>query len=152
MTSVTRLTGGVSPADGADPRTFPVIWNATATIIEANESAGSAVSGLVQDKAGLLTAGSDTVDLDFSTETPLVSRQVSGTAVSVTGSSYEAGVTRTLRLVGGTASATVSVPGDWVFVGGAAGTALGSAVTAIITATAFGTAATDVVAAYAEEA
>ena len=150
--AVTRLTGGVTPADGADPRTFPAIWNATATIIESNESAGSAVPDLVQDKAGVLTAASDTVDLDFSNETPLVSRAVGGTAVTVTGSSYEAGVTRTLRLVGGTVSASVSVPNDWVFVGGAAGTAIGSAVTAIITATAFGTAATDVVAAYADDA
>jgi len=152
MTSVTRLTGGVTPADGADPRTFPAIWNATATIIEANESAGSAVSGLVQDKAGVLVASSDTVDLDFSTATPLVSRAVSGTAVSVTGSSYEAGVTRTLRILGGTVVASLSVPSDWVFVGGAAGTSIGTGVTAIITATAFGTVATDVVAAYAVEA
>ena len=35
MTSVTRLVGGVSPADPADPRTFPAIWNATADQIEA---------------------------------------------------------------------------------------------------------------------
>jgi hypothetical protein len=38
MTSVTRLVGGVTPADPTDPRTFPAIWNATADIIEANES------------------------------------------------------------------------------------------------------------------
>ena len=149
MTSVTRLTGGVTPADGADPRTFPAIWNATATVIESNESAGSAV---LQDKAGVLVADSDTVELDFSTETPLVSRSVSGTAVTVTGSSYEAGVTRTLRILGGSSEASLTVPGDWVFVGGAAGTSIGSGVTAVITATAFGTAATDVVAAFAVEA
>lgn len=47
MTSVTRLIGGVTPADGADPRTFPAIWNATADIIEANETAAD-------DKAPLL--------------------------------------------------------------------------------------------------
>ena len=35
MTSVTRLIGGVTPADPADPRTFPAIWNATADQIEA---------------------------------------------------------------------------------------------------------------------
>ena len=35
MTSVTRLVGGVSPADPTDPRTFPAIWNATADQIEA---------------------------------------------------------------------------------------------------------------------
>jgi hypothetical protein len=32
--SVTRLTGGLTPADGGDPRTFPAIWNATADYIE----------------------------------------------------------------------------------------------------------------------
>jgi hypothetical protein len=37
--TVTRLIGGITPGDGADPRTFPAIWNATANLIEANESA-----------------------------------------------------------------------------------------------------------------
>jgi hypothetical protein len=32
--SVTRLSGGLTPADGGDPRTFPAIWNATADLIE----------------------------------------------------------------------------------------------------------------------
>ena len=36
--AVTRLSGGLSPADGSDPRTFPAIWNATATDIEAAEA------------------------------------------------------------------------------------------------------------------
>jgi hypothetical protein len=35
---VTRLSGGLTPADGADPRTFPAIWNATAVSIEATEA------------------------------------------------------------------------------------------------------------------
>ena len=33
--SITRLSGGLSPANGSDPRTFPAIWNATATALEA---------------------------------------------------------------------------------------------------------------------
>ena len=33
--SVTRLSGGNTPADGSDPRTFPAIWNSTASIIES---------------------------------------------------------------------------------------------------------------------
>jgi hypothetical protein len=32
--SVTRLTGGLTPGAGGDPRTFPAIWNATADYIE----------------------------------------------------------------------------------------------------------------------
>jgi len=33
--SLTRLSGGNTPADGSDPRTFPAIWNASATAIES---------------------------------------------------------------------------------------------------------------------
>ena len=32
--SLTRLSGGTSPADGSDPRTFPAIWNSSATSLE----------------------------------------------------------------------------------------------------------------------
>lgn len=35
---VTRLSGGLTPANGADPRTFPAIWNATAVDIEAAQA------------------------------------------------------------------------------------------------------------------
>jgi hypothetical protein len=101
---------------------------------------------------GVTTATSDTVALDFSTGDGFVSRQVGGTAVVVTGANYTAGATKTVRFVGGAAVASLDVPADWVFVGSAAGTALGTAVTAVISATAFGTAESDVVAAFAEEA
>tara|TARA_R110000868_G_C10363151_1_gene717550 strand:+ start:45 stop:359 length:315 start_codon:yes stop_codon:yes gene_type:complete len=33
--AITRLSGGTTPADGSDPRTFPAIWNTTATALEA---------------------------------------------------------------------------------------------------------------------
>ncbi len=35
MVDITRLSGGNTPADGGDPRTFPAIWNATATSLES---------------------------------------------------------------------------------------------------------------------
>jgi len=101
---------------------------------------------------GVTAAGSDTVALDFSTGDGFVSRAVGGTAVVVTGSDYTEGATKTVRFVGGTAVASLSFPAEWTFVGSAAGTALGTAVTAVVTATSFGTAASDVVAAFAEEA
>ena len=101
---------------------------------------------------GVTAAGSDTVALDFSTGDGFVSRAVGGTAVVVSGSNYAAGRTKTVRFVGGTAVASLDVPSDWTFVGSAVGTAIGTAVTAILTATAFGTAESDVVAAWAEEA
>jgi hypothetical protein len=45
--SITRLIGGLTPADGSDPRTFPVIWNTTADLIESIEND-------VDDRAPLL--------------------------------------------------------------------------------------------------
>ena len=47
--SLTRLSGGNTPADGSDPRTFPAIWNASATDIETVasdlDSAETAIAG-----------------------------------------------------------------------------------------------------------
>jgi hypothetical protein len=41
--TVTRLSGGLTPGVGGDPRTFPAIWNATADTIEAQ---GTAIADL----------------------------------------------------------------------------------------------------------
>lgn len=46
---ITRLSGGSTPADGSDPRTFPAIWNPTADLIEANETDVAALQALVGD-------------------------------------------------------------------------------------------------------
>jgi hypothetical protein len=46
--AVTRLSGGLTPGVGSDPRTFPAIFNAAADVIDANEvavlSQGSAIA------------------------------------------------------------------------------------------------------------
>jgi hypothetical protein len=52
--TITRLTGGLTPADGADPRTFPAIWDGFATDLEAGVYSrvpvgGSAGQVLVKD-------------------------------------------------------------------------------------------------------
>jgi hypothetical protein len=52
--AVTRLSGGLSPADGGDPRTFPAIWNGTADDLEAGEyskvpTGGTALQVLTKD-------------------------------------------------------------------------------------------------------
>lgn len=168
--AITRLSGGLTPGDGSDPRTFPAIWNATATDLENTQatlvstqstvvSQGSAISTLQtemnnvqRDVAGVLVAGSNSVTVDFSTETPLISRTASSGTVTITASNYAEGVTRTIRIVAGTATAPLSIPAGWVFVGNAAGTVIAANKTAIITATSFGTAASNVVAAYAVQA
>jgi hypothetical protein len=54
--AITRLTGGLTPANGADPRTFPAVWNGTADDLEAGEyskvpSGGSAGEVLVKQSA-----------------------------------------------------------------------------------------------------
>jgi hypothetical protein len=51
--SITRLTGGLTPGDGADPRTFPAIWNATADVLDDAilPTGGSAGQVLVKDSA-----------------------------------------------------------------------------------------------------
>ena len=36
--AIVRLTGGLTPPDGSDPRTFPAIWNGAVDDIEAAES------------------------------------------------------------------------------------------------------------------
>lgn len=42
--SIDRLSGGNTPADGSDPRTFPAIWNTTAALLEANVGTGASVT------------------------------------------------------------------------------------------------------------
>jgi len=49
---VTRLSGGITPADGEDPRTFPTIWNATADEIESQGSAIADIEGSAVFYAG----------------------------------------------------------------------------------------------------
>ena len=49
--SIDRLSGGNTPADGSDPRTFPAIWNATAAILEENVGTGGGGSITVSDTA-----------------------------------------------------------------------------------------------------
>jgi hypothetical protein len=61
--SIARLSGGLTPADGADPRTFPAIWNATATDLESALDGGSAGQLLVK------SSGSD-YDADWVDEFP----------------------------------------------------------------------------------
>lgn len=62
---VTRLSGGLTPADGADPRTFPAIWNSTATDIESLQSSsvtyGTAITAL-QGSAVALGSAVDVIE------------------------------------------------------------------------------------------
>jgi hypothetical protein len=61
--AVTRLSGGLTPANGSDPRTFPAIWNATADDIEQAETDIAAaeldIIDLQNDKANIINTDSD---------------------------------------------------------------------------------------------
>jgi hypothetical protein len=53
--AVTRLSGGLTPANGSDPRTFPAIWNATADDIEQAETDIATLQGDVTTLQGDLS-------------------------------------------------------------------------------------------------
>jgi hypothetical protein len=64
--TITRLTGGLTPGDGSDPRTFPAIFNATADEIEAQGTAIADLEGLNPVQFGTAVASGGQV-LAFST-------------------------------------------------------------------------------------
>lgn len=165
--AITRLSGGNTPANGADPRTFPAIWNATADEIEAAQSDidtlesdvqtnATAVSDLetrVEDIAfGVGTLDSDTIVIDFETDEPFLSRALSGTTVDISAVNYTAGNSKTLRLVAGGSDADVTVDSSWVFVGAEPSLVVPANGTVIVALTSYGTSASDVVGAWAETA
>jgi hypothetical protein len=55
--TITRLTGGLTPGDGADPRTFPAIFNAAADVIEAQGSAVDVIEAWNLDDLNDVTYG-----------------------------------------------------------------------------------------------
>lgn len=61
--SLTRLSGGNTPADGSDPRTFPAIWNASATSIESVatdlDTAEGDITNLENTKATIVNTDGD---------------------------------------------------------------------------------------------
>jgi len=95
----------------------------------------------------LTTAGSDTVALNFSGDTGLYTRSAAGT-VTFTASNYRAGAIKTVRVIAGGSSRTLTFPNDWVFVG-AKPASIASGKTGILTVTSFGTTEADCVAAWA---
>jgi hypothetical protein len=54
--AIDRLSGGLTPKDGADPRTFPTIWNETADEIERIDGDVTAVEGRVTTAEGDIVA------------------------------------------------------------------------------------------------
>ena len=57
--SITTLSGGNIPADGSDPRTFPAIWNATASDLEAVASDLDTAETAIAGKANIVNTDDD---------------------------------------------------------------------------------------------
>jgi hypothetical protein len=61
--SITRLSGGTTPANGSDPRTFPAIWNASATSLESVatdlDTAETDIDNLENGKANIINTDGD---------------------------------------------------------------------------------------------
>jgi hypothetical protein len=103
------------------------------------------------ESAGLVveTAGSDSVALNFADDR-LVTREATGD-ITVTGASYTAGKSVTLRVVADASSRNISFPANWKFVSFKP-TSIAASKTGILAATSFGVTDADVVAAWAVEA
>ena len=94
-------------------------------------------------------AASDAVNLNFSVDR-LVNRTPAGT-ITVTGSSYTAGKSVTLRVSNGGTARDISFPAGWKFVSFEP-TSIAANKTGVLAVTSFGTSEADCVAAWAVEA
>ena len=99
---------------------------------------------------GLTTSNSDSIALNFSSETGLYTRSAAGT-VTITASNYRAGSIKTVRIVAGGSSRTLNFPTNWVFVG-TKPTTISANKTGMLTVTSFGTTEADCVAAWTVQA
>ena len=95
------------------------------------------------------TAGSDSITLNFS-EDRIVTRTATGN-ITITGASYTAGKSITLRVVGDGSSRTLSFPANWKFVSFKP-TSIAANKTGVLAVTSFGVTDGDAVAAWAVEA
>jgi hypothetical protein len=95
------------------------------------------------------TASSDAVELNFSDDR-LVTRVPAGN-LTVTGVSYTAGKSVTLRVVNGGTARDISFPADWKFVSFKP-PSIAANKTGVLAVTSFGTSEADCVAAWAAEA
>jgi len=95
---------------------------------------------------GLTTLNSDSIALNFSSETGLYTRSAAGT-ITFTASNYRAGAIKTVRIVPGASSRTLNFPTNWVFMGTKPATIAANKI-GILTVTSFGTTESDCVAAW----
>ena len=97
-------------------------------------------------RVSVSTEASDTVALNFASDTGLATRTATGN-ITFTGSSYTAGASITCRIVAGAAARTLTFPAGWVFVGSKP-TQVAANKSGILTVTSFGTTEADCVASW----
>jgi hypothetical protein len=68
--TIVRLSGGLTPGDGSDPRTFPEIFNAAADVIEATQGSAVALGSAVASQGSAITALEDLNPVQFGTAVP----------------------------------------------------------------------------------
>jgi hypothetical protein len=115
----------------------------------SEDVADAVAAGLTAAGPEFVTAASDSIALDFETD-KVITRAAAG-AVTFTGTNYTAGKSISVRVVAGGAARDLTFPADWKFVSFKP-TELASGKVGVLAATSFGTAAGDVVAAWAAEA
>lgn len=123
--------------------------------LETNKAniSGATFTGIVTAKnynVELTTESSDSIALDFSSGTGLSSRIATG-SISFTASNYSAGSIKTVRVVAGASSRSLSFPSSWSFLGVKPTSILANKV-GILTITSFGTSEADCVAAWSVQA
>jgi hypothetical protein len=138
------------------PGNINIVGNITANTITASVSSSTisansaTISGIITANnydIGLETLAVNSIALDFSAGTGLLTRAASG-AISFTASNYRAGAIKTVRIIAGASTRTLTFPSTWVFVGTKPADIL-SGKTGILTVTSFGTTEANCVAAWA---
>jgi hypothetical protein len=97
------------------------------------------------------TASTRTINLDLSADSIIYRLENDGGATTFTGSNYTAGKSATVKLeTTGAGSSNLTFPAGWVFISFKP-TTLGEGKVAVLSVTSFGSAESDVVAAWSEE-
>lgn len=100
-------------------------------------------------KVGLTTLGSNSIALDFSSGDGFLTRTATET-ITFSGTNYLAGVSKTIRIVAGASSRTLSFPSGWIFLA-AKPASLAANKVGVLTITSFGTTEQECVAAWGSQ-
>lgn len=140
-----------------DGTTGKLLKQATVLVSDLLPLSGGTMTGAITTNAQIVTTvttlgTTGTLNLDMNASMLQTTGTLAGN-ITLTTSNRAAGKTVTLRIVNGGTNRTITWPAGWVFVGTAPASpeTITANKTAVVTITAFGTADSDIVAAYAEQ-